>query len=422
MMMCAVFVLTLVAGVPISLSLGLTAVVGLYQMDPSFLIALPQKLFATSNSYSMVAIPLFIMAGEIMGISGDVGRMMEFARAVVGRVKGGLAYVCLIVGTMIGGLLGMANAAAALLSTTIYPEMVKDKYEPEFAAPFIAAVSIISPMIPPGMLFVIYGVASNTSIAALFAAGLPTGLMIAAFLSFIIYCKGRKSNWPVSTATTTWREFFLTLRRASFSIFAPLMIFTFIAVGVCTPTEAAAVACVINFCVGVFFYKRIKFRDVKRILASTAEISGAILIISSMGGVLGWNLSLAMIPQTIAKGISAVSENPLVILVIVQLFLFFVGMIMDAAPAIMILVPVFMPIVQRFGFDPVHFGLLMCLNLSIGLLTPPVGTVLYTTAAATGLPTNTIVRTVWPWVGALTVVLLVVSLFPQSVMWLPRML
>ncbi|MDR1535506.1 MAG: TRAP transporter large permease [Planctomycetota bacterium] len=422
MMMILVFVATLLLGVPISFSLGLTAVAGLYQMDPEILIAIPQKLFATSNSYSMVAIPLFIMAGEIMGISGDVGRMMEFARALVGKVRGGLAYVCLIVGTMMGGLLGMANAAAALLSTTLYPEMIKDKYEPEFVASFVASVSVISPMIPPGMLFVIYGVAANTSIASLFAAGLPTGLMIALFLAAIIYVKGKRANWPVSTTRATPGEFLLILKRASFSIFAPIMIFSFIAVGVCTPTESAAVACVINFLVGVLVYRKIKPRDVKRILASTAEISGAILIISSMGGVLGWNLSLAMIPQTIAAGISAVSENPLVIMLIIQAFLFFVGMIMDAAPAVMILVPVFMPIVQRFGFDPVHFGLLMCFNLSIGLLTPPVGTVLYTTSAATGVPPGVMIRSIWPWVGALSAVLLVITFLPQAVMWLPKMI
>ncbi|MDR1518832.1 MAG: TRAP transporter large permease [Planctomycetota bacterium] len=422
MTMILVFLATLLLGVPISFSLGLTAVAGLYEMDPEFLIAIPQKLFATSNAYSMIAIPLFIMTGEIMGISGDIGRMMEFSRALIGRVKGGLAYVCLIVGTMIGGLLGMANAAAALLSTTLYPEMVKDKYAREFAAPFIAAVSVISPMIPPGLLFVIYGVASNTSIAAIFAAGFPTGIMIAMMLGLIVYAKGRNSDWPVSQTTTTHKEFLAISKRAAFSIFAPLMIFSFIAIGVCTPTEAAAVACVATFCVGTFVYKKIKFGDMKRILTSTAEISGAILIISAMGGVLGWNLTLAMIPQAIAVGIASISDNPLVILLIVQFFLFLVGMIMDSAPAVMILVPVFMPIMKRFDLDPVHFGLLMCLNLSIGLLTPPVGTVLYTTSAATGVPANRMIRAIWPWVGALMLVLSIITFLPQTVMWLPRLI
>jgi tripartite ATP-independent transporter DctM subunit len=316
----------------------------------------------------------------------------------------------------------MANAAAALLSTTLYPEMVKDKYAKEFAAPFIAAVAVISPMIPPGLLFVIYGVASNTSIAAIFAAGFPTGIMIAVMLGVIVYAKGRHSDWPVSRTTTTYREFLAISKRAAFSIFAPLMIFSFIAIGVCTPTEAAAVACVATFCVGTFVYKKIKFGDMKRILTSTAEISGAILIISAMGGVLGWNLTLAMIPQAIAVGIASISDNPLVILLIVQFFLFLVGMIMDSAPAVMILVPVFMPIMKRFDLDPVHFGLLMCLNLSIGLLTPPVGTVLYTTSAATGVPANRMIRVIWPWVGALMAVLLIITFLPQTVMWLPKLI
>jgi tripartite ATP-independent transporter DctM subunit len=420
--MLAVFVVTLIIGVPIAFSLGLTAVAGLYSMGPSFLIAIPQKLFATSNNYSLMAIPLFIMAGELMGLSGDINRLMDLARVVIGRVRGGLAYVSIVVGVMIGGLLGMANAAAALLSTTIYPEMIKDGYKSEFAAPFVASVSIIAPMIPPGMLFVIYCVASNTSIADLFMAGLPAGVMIAIVLSLIIFFSGRKHKWPVSTQSVSLPDVLVKVKRAAFSVLAPFITVFSIGTGIATPTEAAAVVCVLVFFVGAFGYRKIKLKNMLTVLTRTATTSGAILIISAMGGVLGWNLSIDHIPQAIAHGISLISENTLVITLIIQLFLFFVGMIMDSAPAVMILVPVFMPVVSQFGFDPVHFGLLMCLNLSIGLLTPPVGTVLYTTAMATGVPTDKMIRNVWPWVGALTALLFVVAYIPDSVMWLPRLL
>jgi tripartite ATP-independent transporter DctM subunit len=422
MIMILVFLVTLVIGVPIAFSLGLTAVIGLYEMGPTFLLAIPQKLFATSNNYSLMAIPLFIMAGELMGLSGDINRLMDFARVIIGRVRGGLAYVSIVVGVMIGGLLGMANAAAALLSTTIYPEMRKDGYEEDFAAPFVASVSIIAPMIPPGMLFVIYCVASNTSIADLFMAGVPTGIMIAAVLTLVIIFSGRRYKWPISTQKSSFKDILVKAKRAGFSVLAPFITVFSIGAGIATPTEAAAVVCVLVFLVGFFVYKKITLKDMTRVLVRTATTSGAILIISAMGGVLGWNLSIAHIPQAIAQGISMISNNPLVITMIIQLFLFFVGMIMDSAPAVMILVPVFMPVVQKFGFDPVHFGLLMCLNLSIGLLTPPVGTVLYTTAIATGIPTDRMIRRIGPWVGALSVVLLVVAYIPDSVMWLPRLL
>lgn len=422
MLMIIVFLVTLLLGVPIAFSLGLTAVTGLASMDPSYLIAIPQKLFATSNTLSLMAIPLFIMAGELMGLSGDVNRLMNVARMAVGRVRGGLAYVSIILGMLLGGLLGMANAAAALLSKTIYPEMVKEDYGEEFSASFIASVSIIAPMIPPGMLFVIYGVASNTSIADLFMAGLPAGIMIAVVLAGIIFFKGRKAQWPVSETAVSGKEFLKALGKASFSILAPFITFASIAIGVATPTEAAAVVCVLVFLVGTFIYKKIKFKDMIRVMTHTAITSGAILIISAMGGVLGWNLSIAQIPQAIAEGISAISSNKIVIMLIIQLFLFFVGMIMDSAPAVMILVPVFMPIMNRFGFDYVHFGLLMCLNLSIGLLTPPVGTVLYTTSASTGLQADRMIKSIWPWVLALTVVLMIIAYIPDSVMWLPKLL
>jgi tripartite ATP-independent transporter DctM subunit len=422
MLMVFVFLATLLLGVPIAFALGLTAVTGLFTTDPSFLIAIPQKLFATSNMYSLIAIPLFIMAGELMGLSGDVNRLMDLARAAVGRVRGGLAYVSIILGMLLGGLLGMANAAAALLSTVIYPEMVRDGYEDDFSASFLASVSIIAPMIPPGMLFVIYGVASNTSIADLFMAGAPAGVMIAIVLSGIIYFKGRKSQWPVSEHRTTRKELLQKLRSAAFSVLAPFVTFASIAMGIATPTEAAAVVCVLVYVVGAFVYKKIKPKDLLTVLTRTAISSGAILIISAMGGVLGWYLSIAQVPQAIARGISAISDNRYVIMLIIQAFLFFVGMIMDSAPAVMILVPVFMPIINQFGFDPVHFGLLMCLNLSIGLLTPPVGTVLYTTSTATGVPTDRMIRSIWPWVICLTAVLMIIAYIPDSVMWLPRLL
>ena len=260
MLMVFVFLATLLLGVPIAFALGLTAVTGLFTTDPSFLIAIPQKLFATSNMYSLIAIPLFIMAGELMGLSGDVNRLMDLARAAVGRVRGGLAYVSIILGMLLGGLLGMANAAAALLSTVIYPEMVRDGYEDDFSASFLASVSIIAPMIPPGMLFVIYGVASNTSIADLFMAGAPAGVMIAIVLSGIIYFKGRKSQWPVSEHRTTRKELLQKLRSAAFSVLAPFVTFASIAMGIATPTEAAAVVCVLVYVVGAFVYKKIKRR------------------------------------------------------------------------------------------------------------------------------------------------------------------
>jgi len=420
MLMIFIFFVTLLLGVPIAFSLGLTAVIGLWQMNPSFLIAIPQKLFSTSSNYSLMAIPLFILAGELMALSGDVVRLMNLARGIIGRVKGGLAYVSIILGMFLGGLLGMANAVSALLSTTIYPEMVKDGYEEEFSACYIGAVSIIGPLIPPGLLLVIYGVASNTSIAELFMAGVVPGILVALALAIVIFISGRKSNWPLSPKSS-FKEILIALKEAAFSVFAPFITFLSIAYGVATPTEAAAVVCVLVFFVGAFIYKKIKFKDMVRILIRTATISGAILIIAAMGGVLGWNLAIAMIPQTIAKSISSFSENPIIVMLLIQLFLFIVGMVMDSAPAVMILVPVFMPIIKQFGFDPVHFGLLMCFNLSIGLLTPPVGTVLYTTSAATGVPADKMIKSIWPWVLVLSAVLFFVTYVPDVVMWLPRL-
>ena len=420
MLMIIAFIVTLLMGVPIAFTLGLTAFVGLWHTNPAFLIAIPQKLFASSSTYSFIAIPLFILAGELMALSGDVLRLMNLTRALIGCVKGGLAYVSIILGIFLGGLLGMANAVAALLSTTIFPEMTKDGYEEEFCACFIGAVSIIGPLIPPGLLLVIYGVASSTSIADLFLAGVVPGLMVAAALSLVIFMLGRKRDWPISPPSS-FKDIMIAFKKAAFSVLAPFITVVSIAYGVATPTEAAAVVCVLVFFMGAFVYKKIKFKDMKKVLIRTATISGAILIIGAMGGVLGWNLAIARIPQTIAQALTSVSENPLIIILLIQLMLFFVGMVMDSVPAVMILVPVFMPVIKQYGIDPVHFGLLMCFNLSIGLLTPPVGTVLYTTSAATGVPADKMIKSIWPWVLVLSVVLLFVTYVPDSIMWLPRL-
>lgn len=419
--MIITFAIALVLGVPIAFVLGLVAFVGLLQMDSNLLQAIPQRVFATANSSSLMAIPLFIVFGELLEKSGDIKRLADFSRALVGRIKGGLAYTTLLLGFFLGGPLGSANGEAALLGSTMYPELVKDGYSDEFSANYIAAISVIGPLIPPGILFVIYGVASSVSIAELFIAGVMPGIYMTLALGIVVFLKGRKSNWP-TTEWQGWKNLLVSLKKASFSLFIPIFTILIIMFGVATPTESAAVASVLTLVVGMFVYKKIKLKDLPPLLLKSAVMSGAILAIASMGGVLSWTIAMDQIPQKIATAVISVSDNRFLILLIIQALLFIVGMVMDASPAIMILVPVLLPIIKLYGFDPIHFGMLMCFNLTIGLLTPPVGTVLYTTSMVTGLSAGRMVKSVWPWVLVCLAVLLLVAYIPDSVMWLPGLM
>ena len=415
-----IFVVTIIIGIPIAFVLGIVGMVHLIIINPSLLVQLPQRIFMTASNYSLLAIPLFILAGDLMSLSGDVDRLLRFARSLVGHLKGGLCYVMTLLGLMLGTSLASSNAEAALLSTSLYPTMRKEGYSDTFLAGLICATSVCGPLIPPGMLMVVYGVASGTSIKDIFLAGIMTGVYLAVALSLVVFLIGRNKNWP-KTKFPGWKEVWVSFKEAALSICLPLLVLICIAVGVCTPTEAAAVLAFVLLLNGLFNYKTITIKKLYPIFLRAGVMSGAILFISAMGGVFGWTLAYDQVPQKISNMIINITQNPAVVLLILNVLVLFFGMIMDPIPAVMILVPVLMPLVSRMGYDPVHFGLMICFNLTIGLLTPPVGTVLYTTSIATGVSVNRLFKSIWPWVGICIFVLLFITYIPNSIMWIPRL-
>lgn len=421
MIVVIIFILSLLIGVPIALVLGLSGIAHMMTIDPGLLMALPQKLFASASNYSLLAIPLFLLAGELMGLSGDVDRLCDLARVIIGRVKGSLCYATVLLGTMLGASLGSANAEAALLGSVMYPNLVKDGYGETFSAGLIGATSVIGPMIPPGLLFVIYACQAGISVRDLFLCGVSVGLYLAAALFFVIFMFSRRRNWAVG-AKPQKGEISHALRRAIFSLFSPAVALACIATGVCTATEAAAVLSMLIFLVGAFIYRTVTFQAMYKCLLKSAVSAAAVLLIGAMGGVFGYTLAFDQIPTKIASFVIGLSDNKYVILLLINIMLLIVGMLMDATPAVIILVPVLMPIIQQYGYDPVHFGVIVCLNLTVGLLTPPVGTCLYTTASATGVEANRLVKSIWPWCGVCVAVLMFVTYVPQSVLWLPNLL
>ncbi len=421
MFVVAAFAITMLLGMPIAFVLGLSGLTHMLALgEPRLLSMLPQRMFAATDSFSLLAIPLFVFAGELMERSGDVERLADFARALVWRIRGGLAYVMVVLGALLGGPLGSCNAEAALLGSTLYREMKKDGYDEVFAACLTASVSVMGPIIPPGLILVVYGVSAGISIGELFFAGIMPGIYLAVALALTVYFFGRKKKWPVGQwqgAAHIW----LTFRRAFLSLVAPVAVLASIVMGICTPTEAAAVSSAVTFFLGFVVYRNLKLSDLGPMCLRTGIISGAIMLIVAMANILGWTLALDQVPQKIADTMLALSRNPLMILLMVNMLLLVVGMFMETIAAVIILLPVFMPIVNQVGIDPVHFGLVVCLNLTVGMLTPPVGVLLYTAAMACDVPAERLLKPIWVWVAVCFAVIFFVTYFPSATMFVPRL-
>ncbi len=416
-----VFVGALVASVPIAFALGATGIAQALSMGETNLFAmLPQRMFAAADNFSLMAIPLFVLAGELMGFGGVTEKLADMSRALIGHIRGGLAYVTVVVGCFLGALLGSANAAAALLGDVLQPEMLKDGYDEVFSTCLTAATSILGPIIPPSMVFIVYGVAANLSIGELFFAGIIPGLLLALAYMILIWQHGRRAKWPVRQRSTPG-EMGRAFLKASPSLLVPVIILGGILGGITTPTESAAAASVVAAFLGIVVYRKLKLSHIPRILERTGVVSASIMIIVAMANILGWTMALQQVPQQIANFMFSLTSNKYVMLLLINIFLLFVGMVMETIAAIIILVPVFLPIVAAMGIDPLHFGLVVSFNLIVGLLTPPVGVALFTTSIVTGTPLKKLIRPIWVWVGAAVVVLMIITYVPGVVTFLPRM-
>lgn len=422
MIMIIVFLAALAIGVPIAFTLGITGFVHMWLIDePALFLMLSQRMFAAADNYSLLAIPLFILAGELLERSGDVDRLADLARSLVGTIKGGLAYVMVILGALLGGPLGSSNAEAALLGSTLYKRMIKEGYDDVFSACLVAAVSIMGPIIPPGVILVVYGVTAGISISELFFAGIMPGIYLAIAYGITVYIIGRKKNWPV----TEWQGYgniWHTFKRAFFSIVSSVSVLVCIVVGIATPTEAAALASVFIFLIGWLIYKNMSPKDLMPLCLKSGLLSGAIMLIVAMANILGWTLALDQIPQSLAAGILSISTDPLVVLLLLNVLFLVVGTFLETIASVIILIPVLAPLVVQLGIDPVHFGIIVCLNLTIGQIHPPVGVVLYTTSLACNVSVNRLFWPIFMWVGVAIAVLLLITYFPASTMFIPDLL
>ncbi|PAE26592.1 TRAP transporter large permease [Bacillus sp. 7894-2] len=416
------FFVLLLMGIPISLVLGMTTIVYFIVTGNYVLLeSTPQRLYSGMENFGLLAIPLFMLTGELMNRGGITNRLVVFARMLVGHVRGGLAYVTVIANMFLASILGSANAQAAMMSKVMVPEMEREGYNREFSSALTLASSIVAPIIPPSMIFIIYGTLSGTSIGALFMAGIIPGLIYGlGFISLIAYI-GYKQDFPRSkkaSVTQIWAAFKNVLP----AMLIPIIITFGILSGLFTATESAAIASVVAFIVGLFFYKELKWKCLPEVFVNTVIGTATVTFLIAMANIFGWVIAFEQIPQLIANAMLSISENPFVFLILVNLFLLIVGMFLDGIAALIILVPVLMPLATGFQIDPIHFGVIICINLTIGLLTPPVGTGLFIVSSIAEVKFEKLVKSVMPMLFLGITMLLIITYWEQTTLMIPAWL
>ncbi|MES0812951.1 TRAP transporter large permease [Roseibium sp. SCPC15] len=408
-----VFLVLLFGAVPISLVLALSAVWYIHESGNTVLYeSFAQQMFSGIENYGLLAIPLFMLTGELMNEGGMTGRLVQAARVFVGGFRGGLAYINLLANMFMAAIIGSAASQIAVMSRAMVPAMEKEGYSRDFAAATTAAGGLLSPIIPPSMLFVIYGVLAQIPIGDMFLAGIIPGLLLSAVFFLIVMLVGLTQDFPKS-AWMSRQDALAALRDCLPAALIPLAIVGGILFGVATPTESAAVASLVAFVIGTMVYKDLKLSRLGQLFVRTAKNSSLVIFLIATANVFGWVIIYEAIPQKLAAQITTITSDPFVFLLIVNCALFFIGMVLDGIAALILIAPILLPIAQtNYNIDPFQFGVIICLNLVLGLLTPPVGAGLYITSAMTGSKPMAIVRQLYPFLAAVALILVLLSWLP----------
>ncbi|ROR24232.1 tripartite ATP-independent transporter DctM subunit [Comamonas sp. BIGb0124] len=409
-------------GVPIAYSLGLSALVGALWVDLP-LDAVMIQLAAGVNKFSLLAIPFFVLAGTIMAEGGMARRLIAFAGVLVGFIRGGLALVNVLASTFFGAISGSAVADTASIGSVLIPEMEKKGYPRKFAAAVTVSCSVQAILLPPGHNVVLYSLAAggSVSIAALFMAGVFPALLLGGVIALLCLWTARRQNFPKGEVIPL-RQALKICADALWGLMTMVIILGGIMSGVFTANESAAIAVVWAFFVTMFIYRDYKWRDLPKLLHRTVKTVTVVMILIGFAAAFGYIMTIMMIPMTVTSFLTSLSDNKYVLLALINVLLLVLGAIMDMAPLILILTPILMPVIKMIGVDPVHFGMIMMLNLGIGLITPPVGAVLFTGSAVAKLSIGEVLSAMKPFFLALLLVLGMVTYIPWLSLWLPRYL
>ena len=416
-----VLILLMFIGLPVALAIGVTASIWVIASGMP-LIIIPDKFFAGMDAFVLMAIPFFMVAGETMNRSAVTEKLITFSNFLVGRFRGGLAYVNIVSSLIFAGITGAAVADVSALGTIFIPSMEKDGYSRAYAAAITAASSIVGPIIPPSIIIVVYGAITSTSVAALFAAAIIPGLLIGLIQGIVVFIQGKRRNYPKQQVDFTPKKFLISLKDASFALIMPLIILGGILFGVTTPTEAAAIASLYAFIIGIFVYRNLKLKDFLDIFRRATYQYASLLVIMGGAAILGWILSRSQAHVALVKLLFSFTKNPKLILLVVLLLLLFVGTWLETTATVVLLGPTLTAAMKLIGYQPIHFGTLMILTVNIGLITPPLGVCLFAASGTGQIKVEAIVREIWPYIGASIFVLILVAYIPQISYFIPRLL
>lgn len=414
------FVLFL-SGVPIAFSLGVATIVGMILTDAPMLV-LVQKLWTSIDSFAIVAVPLFILAGALMSYGGISRRLVDFAQALVGHMTSGLAMVAVIGCMFFAAVSGSAIADAAAIGGILIPMMISQGYHPRFTTSLVAAAGTIGPIIPPSIPMVLYGVMTTTSIAKLFAGGFIPGVLMGVSLMAYSYYLGKKRGYLGRAKRATVGELVRGFFSALLALIMPIIIIGGIIGGVFTATESGVIAVMYALILGLFVYRELSVRELPKILYETGITTGTILFILGTASLFTWLLTIQQIPQQLTAMILEANPDRFMVLLIVNVILLIAGTMIDTISALIIFTPLFLPIVKSVGVDPIHFGVIIAVNLTIGMITPPVGVVLFVTSAIGKVSIREMWPDLWPMIVVLVAVLGLITYVDGLVMWLPNML
>lgn len=380
-----------------------------------------RNVFNGMDSFPLMAIPFFMLAGELMNKGGITIRIVEFAQVCMGHWRGGLAHVNILSSMLFAGLSGSAVADTSAIGSMMIPAMEKNGYSKKFATAVTAASSVIGPIIPPSGIMIIYAYVMGESVAALFLGGIVPGIMVGASLMSIVAWMGRKGDLPPATQRASWATRGVASRKAFLPLMTPVIILGGILSGVFTPTEASAIAVAYALVVGLFFINSLKFVDIPEIIERAAISSAVVLLLVGVAMAFKTMVSLTHLPEAMAAFVLTVTENPLILLFMINILLFIVGMFLDAGPAIIILSPILAPVFIELGVHPVHFAMIMCVNLTVGLATPPMGLVLFVASTVSGLRVEVIAKAILPFLAAEFAVIFLITYFPVFTLFVPRL-
>ncbi|MDR2174307.1 MAG: TRAP transporter large permease [Synergistaceae bacterium] len=414
------FVVFLFLGIPVAFSLGLSSLVYLAGAGIP-LTVIPQRMFAGVNSFTLLCVPGFILAGNLMNQGGISDRIVRFSNALVGHVRGGLALANVVDSMVFAGVSGTAVADVSSLGAILIPAMHKEGYDMDFACAVTASSSCIGPIIPPSMPMIIAGTLTGLSVGKLFLAGAIPGILMGLFMMILTYWISVKRGYP-KYPRLTWKAFWSEFFGGIWAVLMVVIIFAGILGGWFSPTEASIVACLYALFVGIFVYKDLKIGDVPRVLKESAVMSASIITLVAFANVFGWIMASEKIPQLIAETMLSFTRNKFLIIMIINVFLLFVGMFMETIAALMTLFPTLLAVLSQVGVDPIQSAMICVLNLVIGLLTPPVGVCLFVASSIGKISISSIVRANMPYLLICILVLLLVSYVPAVSTWLPSFL